>query len=136
MNRGRGVRGFVLLVCVMAMTVAGVARAEVLDPAEGAWKGKTGQGYFIYFGVEAGAVKNVRLTVRDAICGKHESHRRAASLTIDESGHFSGTLVPNRLEIEGTFVTPERVKGTIVSLETTGLPGCLRVAPQFSAQPR
>ena len=126
-----------MLLCVLVMAAAtGIARAGALDPAEGAWKGKTSQGYAIYFGVEGGAVSNVRLTIRDPICGKNELHRRSANLSIDESGDFSGVLIPNRVEIEGTFVAPERAKGTIVSLETTGLPGCLRRVAQFSARPR
>jgi hypothetical protein len=137
MSRSRAMWKPALLLCALALaTGAGIARAEVLDPAEGAWKGKTSQGYPIYFGVEAGAVRNVRLTIRDPICGKNELHRRGANLSIDESGDFSGVLVPNRVEIEGTFSAPERAKGTIVSLETTGLPGCLRKVAQFSARPR
>lgn len=59
-----------------------------------------------------------------------------SKLSVDEAGHFEGELIPNRLEIDGTFLSPTRVKGTIVSLETTGLPGCTRKAVQFSAHPK
>jgi hypothetical protein len=87
-------------------------------------------------GVGEGAVKNVRLTFREVVCGKQSVHLPQSRLAIDEAGHFAGELVPNRLEFEGTFVAPDRVSGKIVSLETTGLPGCTRKVVGFSARPR
>ncbi len=57
-------------------------------------------------------------------------------LGVDESGHFRGTIDPNRIELEGTFVAPDRVKGKVIALETTGLPGCLRRVVEFSAHPK
>lgn len=118
------------------MAGPGVAGAAGVEPAEGGWKGKTAQGYFVHFGVSGGAVVNVKLTIREPICGKQSVHRRMARLEIDEAGHFAGAIVPNRLELEGTFMAPDRLKGKIISPETTGLPGCTRKVVSFSAQPR
>ena len=57
-------------------------------------------------------------------------------LEVDAAGHFAGSIVENRVEIEGTFTGPGTVEGRIVALETTGLPGCTRQAVRFSAQPK
>lgn len=121
------------LVVVSGVTLAGAAGVA---PEEGGWKGKTKQGFYVYFGVGEGVVKNVRLTFREVICGKQSVHLPQARLAIDEAGRFAGALVPNRLELEGVFVAPDRVSGKIVSLETTGLPGCTRKVVGFSAHPR
>jgi len=127
----------VTILCALVLTVGlGLASAAGTEPVEGGWKGKTKQGYFVYFGVSEGAVVNVRLTFREVICGKQTVHLPESRLEIDEAGHFGGALVPNRLEFEGTFVAPDRVKGKIISLETTGLPGCTRKVVGFNAHPR
>jgi hypothetical protein len=57
-------------------------------------------------------------------------------LEIDETGHFAGTVVPNSVELEGTFVAPNRVKGKIIGLETEYTSHCTRVVVPFTAQPR
>jgi len=116
--------------------MVGMGSAAGVAPEEGGWKGKTKQEFYVYFGVGEGAVKNVRLTFREVVCGKQSVHLPESRLAIDEAGHFAGALVPNRLEFEGTFVAPDRVSGKIVSLETTGLPGCTRKVVGFNARPR
>jgi hypothetical protein len=131
----RRLAGLTLALCALLLMV-GMGSAAGLAPEEGGWKGKTKQGFYIYFGVGEGAVKNVRLTFREVVCGKQSVHLPESRLAIDEAGHFAGALVPNRLEFEGTFVAPDRVSGKIVSLETTGLPGCTRKVVGFSARPR
>lgn len=127
----------VLILCALVLAVgASLAGAAGTEAVEGGWKGKTKQGYFVYFGVGGGAVVNVRLTFREVICGKQSVHLPKLRLEIDEAGHFGGTLVPNRLEFEGNFVAPGQVKGKIISFETSGLPGCTRKVVSFSAHPR
>jgi hypothetical protein len=123
--------------CAISLAL-GAAFASAAAPTveEGGWKGKTSQGYHVYFGARGETVANFRLTIREVICGKQEVHLPKSALSLDEAGHFEGALIPNRLEIQGTFLTPNRVKGTIVSLETTGLPGCTRKAVQFTAHPK
>jgi hypothetical protein len=122
---------FLILVCG-----ASLARAAEASPVEGGWKGNTHQGFDLYFGVGGGAVTNVKVTFREAVCGKQSVRLRKARLTIDEAGHFGGAVIPNRLEFEGDFLAPGKVKGKIVSLETTGLPGCTRKVVPFTAHPR
>jgi hypothetical protein len=125
---------FALALCALVCTL-GVGAAAGTQPVEGAWKGKTKQGFFVYFGVREGVVANVRLTYREPICGEQSVHRRKARLSIDESGHFAGALVPERVDFEGSFVAPGQVTGKIISHETTGLPGCLRKVVSFTARP-
>lgn len=136
---GKGLRSgrVVMVLCALVLTVGlGLASAAGTETVEGGWKGKTKQGYFVYFGVREGAVVNVRVTFREAVCGKQSVHLPNSRLEIDDAGHFGGALVPNRLEFEGTFVAPDQVKGKIISLETTGLPGCTRKVVGFNAHPR
>jgi len=137
MSKGARSGRVVTILCALVLTVGlGLASAAGTEPVEGGWKGKTKQGYFVYFGVGEGAVFNVRLTFREVICGKQSVHLPMSRLEIDEAGHFGGELVPNRLEFEGTFAAPGQVKGKIISLETTGLPGCTRKVVGFNAHPR
>lgn len=137
MNLRRRLRCSLAFCAVFLALGAALASAAVAPTAEeGGWKGKTDQGFHVYFGVRGTTAANFRLTIREVICGKQAVHLPDSKLSIDEAGHFEGALIPNRLEINGTFVAPDRVKGTIVSLETTGLPGCTRKAVQFSAHPK
>lgn len=124
-----------LPLCLLLVGV-GLASAADAGPAEGGWKGKTNQGFYVYFGVGGGAVTNIKVTFREAVCGKQSVRLRQARLAIDEAGHFGGAVIANRLEFEGDFVAPGKVKGKIVSLETTGLPGCMRKVVPFTAYPR
>ena len=124
-----------LALCLLLMGVSVGSAAEAV-PAEGGWKGKTNQGFYVYFGVSGGAVTNIKVTFRETICGRQSVRLREARLAIDEAGHFGGAVIPNRLEFEGDFLAPGKAKGKIVSLETTGLPGCTRKVVPFTAHPR
>ncbi len=125
-----------LAACLLLLCGGGLANAAEAGPAEGGWKGKTNQGFYVYFGVDGGAVINIKVTFREVVCGKQSVRLRKARLAIDEDGHFGGAVIPNRLEFEGDFVAPGKVKGQIVSLETTGLPGCTRKVVPFTAHSR
>jgi hypothetical protein len=129
-----------LLLCSLAL-VAGVTQASAggVEPAPGGWKGKTAQHLALYFGVREGrVVTNVRLSYRDAICGKASIHNRTVTLNVDESGHFAGIVYPANggVELEGTFTGPRQVKGKIVAGESSGLPGCLGGKFSFTAAPK
>jgi hypothetical protein len=127
-----------VVICALGLLgSAGLAGAEGTEPVAGAWKGKTKQGFFVYFRVASDhTVTNIRFTYRESICGKQSPHDPTTKLSIDEAGQFGGAIYSARLEFEGTFVTAKRVKGKLIALETTGLPGCLRQVVEFSAQPR
>ncbi len=129
-----------LLFCAIVL-IGGVAKAGVqgVEPALGAWKGKTAQGLTIFFGVREGRViTNVRLSYKDVICGRENIHERNASLSIDESGDFAGVVYPANggVELEGSFTGPRQVTGKIVAGESTGLPGCTGAIVSFTASPK
>lgn len=127
-----------MAMCALAlMTGPGVAGAAGIEPVESGWKGKSEQGYPIYFGVSAGKVFNVRLSYSEFICGKTSVHKRASRLEIDEAGHFAGTVLPKSVELEGSFVAPNRIEGTIIVLENRFEPHCdARQEVPFTAHPR
>jgi hypothetical protein len=136
--RGR-VGRFAALLCSLGL-LAGAAHAgaEGTEPVAGGWKGKTKQGFPIYFGVREGpTVTNVRITYKDAICGKASPKNPTLTMTVDEDGHFSGILYPANggVEFEGTFTGPSSMKGAIVAGEDSGLPGCLGGRFPFTAHP-
>jgi len=137
MRHGRWIRNLAAAFCALALPGgASLASAEVSEPQAGAWKGKTKQGYPVYFRVGSDrTVSNFRFTYREPICGVQSPHITDVSLGIDEAGHFGGTIQTYYLEFEGTFTAPDRVQGNIISLEHTGLPGCLRTVVAFSASP-
>jgi hypothetical protein len=129
-----------LLFCTITLIV-GVPQAGAggADPAIGGWKGKTAQGLSIFLGVREGRVlTNVRLTYRDAICGKASIHERNVTLSIDESGNFAGVVYPANggVELEGSFTGPRHLTGKIVAGESSGLPGCTGGTFSFTASPK
>ena len=138
MSHGRWIRNLAVAFCALGLLGgANLASAEVTAPQAGAWKGKTKQGYPVYFRVGSDrTVANFRFTYREPICGEQSSHLPDASLSIDEAGHFGGTIETYYLEFEGNFTAPNRVQGKIISLEHTGVPGCLRKVVGFTAYPR
>jgi hypothetical protein len=127
------------LCAIVLIDGAGRAGAEGVEPALGAWKGKTAQGLTIFFGVREGRViANVRLSYKDVICGKANIHERDVSLSVDESGDFAGVVYPANggVELEGSFTGPRKVSGRIVAGESTGLPGCAGATVSFTAVPK
>ena len=136
-RHGRLVVLAIALCALGCLGSAGMAGAEASSPGElGAWKGKTKQGFPVYFRVTSEGVTNVRFTYRESICGKQSPHDPTTTLGIDEAAHFAGAIYSGRLEFEGTFLSPTQVKGKLIALETTGLPGCLRQVVGFTASPR
>jgi hypothetical protein len=115
---------------VLAPTMSG---AEGVLPVEGAYKGKTTQGQYVYFGVKEGAIVNPRYTVKWGSCGKSTQHLRSGRTEIDEAGHF--VRDSGQTAIEGTFVTPTLVEGIALFREHP-LAGCPEKAPRFKAHLR
>lgn len=113
------------------------AAAGTEMPEPGPYKGKTKQGFPVYFRLtEDRNVTNIRFTYRESICGKQSVHDPTASLSLNGGNEFAGTIYSGRLEFKGAFVSPTRVQGKLVAFETTGLPGCLRKVVAFTAYPR
>jgi hypothetical protein len=146
LNSGRWIRpsrrlgGLAAILCSLGLLgTAALAGAEGTEPVAGGWKGKTKQGFPIYLGVREGpSVTNVRITYKDAICGKASPQNPTLTMTVDEKGHFSGVVYPANggVEIEGTFTGPSTLKGAIVAGEGSGLPGCLGGRFPFTAHPK
>jgi len=119
---------------VLAIGVAS-AQAEGVVPVEGSWGGESSDGLPVHFGVAGGHVVNTRFKFEWGFCGTFESLAPFADVEVDSAGHWVFED-PRGQTIEGTFVAPDRVSGKIVSLETTGLPGCTRKVVGFNARPR
>jgi hypothetical protein len=128
-------RLFASLLCALFMTTGvGLAHAEAVEPVEGGWKGKTGQGLYVYFGVRNGRVVNTRYHFHWGFCGTYGNHVKRASLEIDPAGHWL-IADPRGTSLEGAFVAPNRVEGTVVAVERS-LPSCPHIVAPFVAWPR
>jgi hypothetical protein len=128
-------RLFAPLLCALALaSCAGVARGAGIEPVEGGWKGKTSQGLLVYFGVRGGRVVNTRYHFHWGFCGTYGNHAKRASLEIDPAGHWL-IADPRGTSLEGTFVAPDRVEGTVIAVERE-LPSCPHVVAPFVAWPR
>jgi hypothetical protein len=127
-------RGTAVVLCALALaSSAGVAGAESVVPLEGSWKGETSAGLPVHFGMADGRVVNTRFQFRWGFCGTYESHDGNASLEIDPAGRWLFND-PRGQTLEGTFVAPDRVEGTVISVERQ-LPGCPRTEATFTAAP-
>jgi hypothetical protein len=117
---------------VLTVGVAG-ARAEGIVPVEGSWGGESSAGLPVHFGVAGDRVVNTRFKFKWGFCGTFQSHDPNASVEIDSSRHWIYED-PRGQTLEGTFVAPDRVEGTIVAVERM-LPGCPRTEATFIAAP-
>ena len=116
---------------VLAGSVAG-ARAEGIVPLQGPWVGTTSVGLPVSFQVKEGNVVDAHFGFKWGFCGSYESHLPNTD-PIDANGHWS-FLDTRGQTIEGTFVAPDRVEGTVVAVERE-LPGCPSTHATFVAAP-
>jgi hypothetical protein len=111
---------------------ASVVRAEGIVPVEGGWVATTSAGLPVSFEVKEGNVLNAHFRFKWGFCGTYESHLPNTD-PIDANGHWS--FVDSRGQtIEGTFVAPDRVEGTVVAVERE-LPGCPHTQATYVAAP-
>jgi hypothetical protein len=122
-----------LLIALALLCGAGTASAEGIVPVEGDWRGETAVGLPLHFSVEEGRVTDIQLQFRWGSCGVFESRDKSAALAIDPSGHWL-FHDPRGQTLQGTFLAPDRVEGTVVSVERE-LPGCPRTETTFTAAP-
>jgi hypothetical protein len=111
---------------------ASVVKAEGIVPVEGGWVATTSAGLPVSFEVKEGNVLNAHFRFNWGFCGTYESHLPNTD-PIDANGHWS-FLDPRGQTIEGTFVAPDRVEGTVVAVERE-LPGCPHTQATFVAAP-
>jgi hypothetical protein len=128
-------RSLLPIFCAAAVLgAAGLAHAEEIEPVEGGWKGRTSQGLPVYFGVREGHVVNTRYRFRWGFCGVFTNHRKGAHLEVDPAAHW--VIADSRgSTLEGTFLAPNLVEGTVTAVERM-LPGCPAVTAPFVASPR
>lgn len=140
-NVGRGRLGVsccgltLLLGAVIALAAcsASTARAaEGIVPVEGSWVATTSAGLPVSFEVKEGSVRNAHFRFKWGFCGTYESHLSNTD-PIDSAGHWSFVDARGQT-IEGTFVAPDRVEGTVEALERE-LPGCPHTRATFVAMP-
>jgi hypothetical protein len=118
-----------LLVCAGSVSVV---KAEGIVPVEGGWVATTSVGLPVSFEVKEGNVLNAHFGFNWGFCGSYESHLPNAD-PIDAGGHWS-FLDSRGQTIEGTFVAPDRVEGTVIAVERE-LPGCPHTRATFVAAP-
>jgi hypothetical protein len=126
-------RRVVALTALVLTGVAANALAGTFDPADGPYKGRTGQGAAVYFGVSARTVVNPRYTVVWGSCGRMTAHFPSASAVVDANQHFS--IDTGQTVLRGTFIGPRRVEGTVI-FRRHPLAGCPRTAVHYSAHHR
>ncbi len=121
------------VLCLLALACGvSAARAEGIVPVEGGWVATTSVGLPVSFEVKEGNVLNAHFRFRWGFCGTYESHLPNTD-PIDANGHWS-FLDSRGQTIEGTFVAPDRVEGTVDAAERE-LPGCPHTRATFVAAP-
>jgi hypothetical protein len=121
------------MLCQLALACsASVVKAEGIVPVEGGWVATTSAGLPVSFEVKEGNVLNAHFRFNWGFCGTYESHLPNTD-PIDANGHWS-FLDSRGQTIEGTFVAPDRVEGTVVAVERE-LPGCPHTQATFVAAP-
>jgi len=127
-------RGVAAAVVALVLTL-GVADAgaESVVPVEGSWAGESSAGLPVHFGVEGGRVVNPRVKFKWGFCGTFELQGPSAGIEVDPAGHW-GFEDTRGQTVAATFVAPDRVEGTIVSVERM-TPSCPRTESAFTAAP-
>ncbi len=119
----------VLVACAGGAAAAG---AEGVVPVEGKWHATTSAGLPVGFEVSAGQVVNPRWRFSWGFCGSFEN-AALAKVPIEANGHWKYTD-PRGPWIEGTFVAPDRLEGTVTA-PGRSLPGCPETHGTFVAEP-
>jgi hypothetical protein len=118
-------------VLILATSTA-VARAESVVPVEGPWSGVTSVGLPLSFKVDGTNVTDAHYQFNWGFCGAFESALPNTD-PIDAEGGWS--FIDGRgSSIEGTFVAPDRVEGTVKAVSRE-LPGCPATHATFLAVP-
>jgi hypothetical protein len=117
-----------------AAVLAGVpgAGADGVVPAEGPWHATTSAGLPVGFEVSGGQVVNPRWRFKWGFCGSFEN-ATPATVPIEANGHWKFTDSRGPW-IEGTFVAPDRLEGTVTA-PSRSLPGCPETHATFVAEP-
>jgi hypothetical protein len=108
------------------------ASGEPVVPVEGPWHATSSAGLPVGFEVSGGQVVNPRWRFKWGFCGSFEN-ATAAIVPVNADGYWKYTD-PRGPWIEGTFLAPNRVEGTVTSPGRM-LPGCPETHATFVAEP-
>jgi hypothetical protein len=123
----------VATICALVLTCAiGSARAAAVVPVEGPWSGVTSVGLAVTFDVTGGNVENAHFGFESGACGNQVSHLPNVD-PIDPEGHWTFEDPAGPI-IEGSFVAPGRVEGSVSTIDRAG-PHCSGTQATFIAVP-
>lgn len=120
------------LAAAVALGAADGAPAETIVPVAGPWHATTSVGLPVSFEVSNGQVLNPRFRFRWGFCGTFETDSQA-SVPIEADGRWK-YLDPRGPYIEGTFVSPNEIEGSVTA-PSRMLPGCPETRADFVAEP-
>jgi hypothetical protein len=121
----------VLVLVGVALICGGTASAAV-EPIPGPYEGKTDDDYMVFFEVKEERAFDLAFTVKWGDCGPAPVHLKGG-LEIDPNGRFSAD--EGQWSMEGTFVSPTEVQGTVTFLEHP-LAGCPEEVVHFTVRLR
>ena len=108
------------------------ATGEAVVPVEGPWHATTSVGLPVGFEVSGGQVVDPRWRFKWGFCGSFEN-ATSAVVPVNSSGYWKYTDLRGPW-IEGTFVAPNRLEGTVTA-PSRMLPGCPETHATFVAEP-
>ena len=108
------------------------ASGEAVVPVEGPWHATTSAGLPVGFEVSGGQVVNPRWRFKWGFCGSFEN-ATSAIVPVNSDGYWKYTD-PRGPWIEGTFIAPNRLEGTVTAPGRM-LPGCPETHATFIAEP-
>jgi hypothetical protein len=121
-----------LAIGATGMVATGSPAADPVLPIVGPWHATTSAGLPVEFDVVAGEVLDPRWRFKWGFCGSFENSARA-TVSIEADGHWKFTDSRGPW-IEGTFVAPDRLEGTVTA-PPRQLPGCPETQATFVAEP-
>jgi hypothetical protein len=123
----------VAMAIVVALCVGPVgAGGETVVPVEGPWHATTSAGLPVGFEVGSGQVIDPRWRFKWGFCGSFEN-ATSAVVPVNSGGYWKYTDLRGPW-IEGTFVAPNRLEGTVTA-PSRMLPGCPESQATFVAEP-
>lgn len=127
-------RWVAVLTCgaILALGVATGASGDEVVPVEGPWHATTSAGLPVSFEVKAGQVVGARFRFKWGFCGTYQSHN-GPPVPIEPGGYWKYDNGEGPW-IEGTFVAPNRVEGS-VNAPSRLTPGCPATHATFVAEP-
>ena len=132
MKRPAAVTGMAMAIVVALLVGPAGAGGETVVPIEGPWHATTSAGLPVGFEVGSGQVVDPRWRFSWGFCGSFEN-ATSAVVPVNADGYWKYTDLRGPW-IEGTFVAPTRLEGTVTA-PSRMLPGCPETHATFVAEP-